>query len=950
MEMGGAPPVVAKKTTHTPKAIIHQKFGDKACYKVEEVQGDTQNGCPGLAIPQKGPCLFRCSLQLPEFSVVSECFKRKKDAEQSAAEKALRKLGVDPAASNSIVREPWDELISRLSYLFADEFLSSLHPLSGHFRAALQRDGDLYGLIPVSVFAVCDTKLGNICKSINPGVESNPFLVIPLVLKAAASGSFATSEGQLWMRRQNPYPPEIIQSSISSQLSSPESIWIEAVYIPYSLEKNVESLTLNVSSTGYYLDAIARKLSLADTSKILVSRTVGKASSEMRLYFSAPEWYLVDLLSDLNVEEVTSEEGSFNARASYFSGHAIYGNAILASIGYTWRSMDLFHEDVSLQSYYRLLISKIPSGVYKLSREAILTAELPMAFTTRTNWKGSFPRDLLCSFCRQHRLSEPVFSMLSTPLKQSSEVSGSCKRLKVAESSAEETEYRNGAGVVPHGNESVGSGDTFMCEIKIYSKLQDLIIEYSPKDSYRKHSDALQNSSLRVLLCLNTYFKELDMPLEKLASAADIHIYPEKFAKTFASCPSIHNLRQRNETQRERLLDSNSINQPYIMPGHELYSFNIKGPDSGASPSNGSLACINYVAFLVAKGEHMKERVESNDEFEFEIGVGAVIPHLEAVVTQMSVGQSACFNMDLPPQELILAATGDPVKTISLLSSKVCFLEYSIVLLRVTEPLEDRMEQALFSPPLSKQRVGFALQHIKESSAATLIDFGCGSGSLLDSLLDFPTSLEKIVGVDISKKSLSRAAKLLHSKLSRNSDAGEPSGGIKSAVLYEGSITFFDPRLYGFDIGTCLEVIEHMEEDQACLFGDVVLSYFCPKVLIVSTPNYEYNAILQRSNPSNQEEDPDETSQSQACRFRNHDHKFEWTRKQFNHWASNLARKHNYSVEFSGVGGSADVEPGFASHMAVFRRSVPLETDNHPNPVDLIRQYEVVWEWDRSNR
>ena len=34
-------------------------------------------------------------------------------------------LGVDPAASNSIVREPWDELISRLSYLFADEVCSS---------------------------------------------------------------------------------------------------------------------------------------------------------------------------------------------------------------------------------------------------------------------------------------------------------------------------------------------------------------------------------------------------------------------------------------------------------------------------------------------------------------------------------------------------------------------------------------------------------------------------------------------------------------------------------------------------------------------------------------------------------------------------------------------------------------------------------------------------------
>ncbi|KAJ8768965.1 hypothetical protein K2173_023960 [Erythroxylum novogranatense] len=48
-------------------------------------------------------------------------------------------------------------------------------------------------------------------------------------------------------------------------------------------------------------------------------------------------------------------------------------------------------------------------------------------------------------------------------------------------------------------------------------------------------------------------------------------------------------------------------------------------------------------------------------------------------------------------------------------------------------------------------------------------------------------------------------------------------------------------------IGSCLEVIEHMEEDQALLFDDVALSYFHPKVLIISTPNYEYNVILQKS-------------------------------------------------------------------------------------------------------
>lgn len=39
-------------------------------------------------------------------------------------------------------------------------------------------------------------------------------------------------------------------------------------------------------------------------------------------------------------------------------------------------------------------------------------------------------------------------------------------------------------------------------------------------------------------------------------------------------------------------------------------------------------------------------------------------------------------------------------------------------------------------------------------------DFGCGSGSLLDSLLDYPTSLQSIIGVDISPKGLARAAKV----------------------------------------------------------------------------------------------------------------------------------------------------------------------------------------------
>lgn len=83
-------------------------------------------------------------------------------------------------------------------------------------------------------------------------------------------------------------------------------------------------------------------------------RTIGKASSEMRLYFCAPKSCLGNLSSGLlhSTESVYSK-GSFNKRGSYLSGQLIYGDAILASIGYKWKSSDLFYEDVSMRTYYR---------------------------------------------------------------------------------------------------------------------------------------------------------------------------------------------------------------------------------------------------------------------------------------------------------------------------------------------------------------------------------------------------------------------------------------------------------------------------------------------------------------------------------------------------------------------------------------------------------------------
>ncbi|KAL6206519.1 hypothetical protein ACLB2K_023767 [Fragaria x ananassa] len=804
------------------------------------------------------------------------------------------------------------------------------------------------------------------CKSIDPKVESNPFLIISYVMRAAAelSGFIASSEGELCIRRQSPYPPEIIElSSIqhnpnnpeiivspsNQQSASPELLMVEAIIIPCSLEKNIERVILNLTSSGYYLDVIAKQLGLLEAADLMISRPIGKASSETRLHFAAPKQYLLDISSDLHAKEVRRFEGSLNARASYLSGQDIFGDAILATIGYTWRSKDLFYEDASVKSYYRMLIGKTPSGLYKLSRGAILAAELPLAFTTNAKWKGSLPREMLCTFCRQHQLSQPIFSTLSS-LEESTDSSQSQKKLRVTDLAAKGTQHANGCVVATGAKETVESGGRYRCELKVYTKFQDLILECSPEDSFKKQSDSVQNASLKVLLWLDIYFRDPNVPLERLkayADGLDLRFEPKFFVEAFMLCQSLHNVCY-NEIEEGKLVYPYSMNVPNGLAGHRFRSLNIEGCDSGISPSNGSLSCVSYSASLVTE-VHIKEQLESIDDFEFEIASGAVNQHLESVLIQMSVGQTACFIMDLPPRELIFAAADDSARMISLLSSETCWLEYTIRLLRVTEPLEDRMEQALFSPPLSKQRVEYAVQSIRESCAATLVDFGCGSGSLLDSLLNYSTSLEKIAGVDLSQKSLTRAAKILNSKLNSTSDVDISSTPLKSAILYDGSVTDSDSRLCGFDIGTCLEVIEHMEEDQAYLFGNVALSYFRPKILIVSTPNYEYNVILQKSTLSTPEDDLDERSESQSCKFRNHDHKFEWTRAQFNCWATELATRHNYSVEFSGVGGSGD-EPGFASQIAVFRRKTLQEDYPEELSDSEHRYYQVIWEWTGNNR
>lgn len=87
----------------------------------------------------------------------------------------------------------------------------------------------------------------------------------------------------------------------------------------------------------------------------LFCRTIGKASSESRLYFSALETRNFNSKLELYNAEESDSDRSFNIYASYLLGQPVYGNAILASVAYTWRGAELFNEDVSLRSYFRSL-------------------------------------------------------------------------------------------------------------------------------------------------------------------------------------------------------------------------------------------------------------------------------------------------------------------------------------------------------------------------------------------------------------------------------------------------------------------------------------------------------------------------------------------------------------------------------------------------------------------
>ena len=195
---------------------------------------------------------------------------------------------------------------------------------------------------------------------------------------------------------------------------------------------------------------------------------------------------------------------------------------------------------------------------------------------------------------------------------------------------------------------------------------------------------------------------------------------------------------------------------------------------------------------------------------------------------------------------------------------------------------------------LNEQRliaVANKLQHLK---ATSVIDLGCGEGKLMRVLVK-NRQLKRIVGVDVSHRSLGIAADRLH--VERMHDQTR-------VQLMHGSIVYRDARFEGFDAAAIIEVIEHLDPPRLAAFERVVFERARPRAVVLTTPNSEYN-VRWESLPAGQ--------------FRHKDHRFEWTRAQLQEWASTVASRFGYRVAFEPVGPVDDVV-GAPTQMAVFER------------------------------
>ncbi|MFI5754780.1 3' terminal RNA ribose 2'-O-methyltransferase Hen1 [Streptomyces sp. NPDC051569] len=207
---------------------------------------------------------------------------------------------------------------------------------------------------------------------------------------------------------------------------------------------------------------------------------------------------------------------------------------------------------------------------------------------------------------------------------------------------------------------------------------------------------------------------------------------------------------------------------------------------------------------------------------------------------------------------------------------------------------EEGAESVANEPSLADLRREAIMTALRDAGASTVLDLGCGQGQLVRALLKDPR-FTGIVGLDVSVRALTIASRRLG--LDRMSERQAAR-----VTLTQGSLTYTDKRLKGYDAAVLSEVVEHLDPPRLPALEYAVFGSARPRTVIVTTPNVEYN-VRWDTLP--------------VGHTRHGDHRFEWTREEFHGWADEVGRRHGYGVTYVPVGPD-DPEVGPPTQMAVF--------------------------------
>lgn len=201
--------------------------------------------------------------------------------------------------------------------------------------------------------------------------------------------------------------------------------------------------------------------------------------------------------------------------------------------------------------------------------------------------------------------------------------------------------------------------------------------------------------------------------------------------------------------------------------------------------------------------------------------------------------------------------------------------------------------------PLAELRRTAVLAAVRASGARRVGDFGCGEGVLVRELIA-DRSIDQIVAVDVSARALHIAARRLRldEMTERQRDRLQ---------IFQSALTYRDDRLANLDAAVLMEVIEHIDPPRLVALERTVFGHAAPGSVIVTTPNVEHNVRFETLPPGV---------------MRHRDHRFEWTRAEFQEWAERVASSYGYSVRYLPVGPD-DPAVGPPTQLAIFSKAVP---------------------------